>query len=195
MGRKGIIRRGDVFWVSAKEIEIYSPWAPEGSQFRGKDGQPSNSSVIRGHRPAIVVSADDLNRYSSVVEVVFTTSSPKMQLPSHVLITSTSRPSTALCEQPMAVSTNELGAYICHLTDAEMVDIDSALYYSMGLSSRVNDNDDNTWRARYETMHRAYSEMLIHVMRIMDSNMRKASPYPVAIIDRKGRKERSKDCE
>lgn len=195
MGRKGIIRRGDVFWVNAKEIEIYSPWAPEGSQFRGKDGQPSNSSVIRGHRPAIVVSADDLNRYSSVVEVVFTTSSPKMQLPSHVLITSTSRPSTALCEQPMAVSTNELGAYICHLTDAEMVDIDSALYYSMGLSSRVNDNDDNTWRARYETMHRAYSEMLIHVMRIMDSNMRKASPYPAAEIDRKGRKERNKDYE
>lgn len=45
MGRKGIIRRGDVFWVNAKEIEIYSPWAPEGSQFRDKDGQPANSSV------------------------------------------------------------------------------------------------------------------------------------------------------
>lgn len=43
MGRKGIIRRGDVFWVNAKEIEIYSPWAPEGSQFRDKDGQPSNT--------------------------------------------------------------------------------------------------------------------------------------------------------
>ena len=112
MGRNGNIRRGDVFWVNAKEIEIFSPWAPEGSQFRDKDGHPSNSSVIRGHRPAIVVSSDDLNRYSSVVEVVFTTSSPKMQQPSHVLITSTSRPSTALCEQPMAVSVNELGAYI-----------------------------------------------------------------------------------
>lgn len=78
MGRNGNIRRGDVFWVNAKEIEIFSPWAPEGSQFRDKDGHPSNSSVIRGHRPAIVVSSDDLNRYSSVVEVVFTTSSPKI---------------------------------------------------------------------------------------------------------------------
>ena len=181
MGRNGNIRRGDVFWVNAKEIEIFSPWAPEGSQFRDKDGHPSNSSVIRGHRPAIVVSSDDLNRYSSVVEVVFTTSSPKMQQPSHVLITSTSRPSTALCEQPMAVSVNELGAYICHLTEAELVDIDAALYYSMGL----NDNDDNTWRARYETMHRAYSEMLVHVMRIMDSNNKRATPYPAATVGRR----------
>lgn len=46
MGRNGNIRRGDVFWVNAKEIEIFSPWAPEGSQFRDKDGHPSNSSVM-----------------------------------------------------------------------------------------------------------------------------------------------------
>ena len=85
----------------------------------------------------------------------------------------------------MAVSVNELGAYICHLTEAELVDIDAALYYSMGLSARVNDNDDNTWRARYETMHRAYSEMLVHVMRIMDSNNKRATPHPAATVGRR----------
>ena len=46
MGRNGNIRRGDVFWVNAKEIEIFSPWAPEGSQFRDKDGHPSNSCAL-----------------------------------------------------------------------------------------------------------------------------------------------------
>lgn len=50
MGRNGNIRRGDVFWVNAKEIEIFSPWAPEGSQFRDKDGHPSNSSVKQAGR-------------------------------------------------------------------------------------------------------------------------------------------------
>ena len=76
------IRRGDIFYV-----------------FRGD----SSGSEQRAGRPAIIVSNALCNANSRVVEVVFLTCQEKTGLPTHVVINSTGRASTALCEQITSV--------------------------------------------------------------------------------------------
>lgn len=85
-------------------------------------------------RPAIIVSNDACNKHSSVIEVVFITTQPKADLPTHVSIHSTGRPSIALCEQVSSVSTDRVNNYLGRVSDQEMDDIDIALMISLGLN-------------------------------------------------------------
>lgn len=85
-------------------------------------------------RPAIIVSNDLNNKHSSVVEVVYLTTQPKTDLPTHVSIRSSSKPSTALCEQVHSVCVDRLGNYIAMCTDNEMLMIDAALAISLNLT-------------------------------------------------------------
>ena len=85
-------------------------------------------------RPAIIVSNDVNNRHSSVVEVVYLTSSHrKKPLPTHVPIRTALCPSVALCEQVDSVSTLRLENLIGHCTEQEMAAVDEALKISLGL--------------------------------------------------------------
>lgn len=88
---------------------------------------------MMGGRPAIIVSNDEGNRAAEIVEVVYLTTALKSELPTHVKISSTERPSTALCEQITTVSKNRLGLYIGSATAQEMEEIDKALKISLGL--------------------------------------------------------------
>ena len=60
-------------------------------------------SEQRGGRPAVIVSNDKNNENSEVVEVVYMTTKPKNDLPTHVFIRSALSPSTVLCEQPLQI--------------------------------------------------------------------------------------------
>lgn len=53
-------------------------------------------SEQRGGRPAVIVSNDKNNENSEVVEVVYMTTKPKNDLPTHVFIRSALSPSTCL---------------------------------------------------------------------------------------------------
>ena len=88
---------------------------------------------IRGNRPAVIVSNDALNKTSGVVEIVYTTTQPKKDLPTHVLTRSTLRPSTILCEQVHTVSTLRVGDKLGELTEQELAAVDTALAISLGL--------------------------------------------------------------
>lgn len=88
----------------------------------------------RKNRPAIIVSNDANNAFSPVYEVVFLTSSPRRDLPTHVTIRSAEQPSVALCEQVQSVGKEALQRYVGHCTAAEMEAIDCALMISLGLS-------------------------------------------------------------
>lgn len=98
----------------------------------GSGGQVG--SEMKKDRPAIIVSNDANNKYSSVVEVVFLTSKPKKELPTHVTIRSTGRMSVALCEEPTAISTERINNYICKASDKEMENIDIALMIALGIN-------------------------------------------------------------
>ena len=75
-------------------------------------------------RPAIIVSNEKNNACSETVEVVYLTTQPKKDLPTHVLIRSSERESTALCEQITTVSVDRLLGYKGHLTPAEMISLE-----------------------------------------------------------------------
>lgn len=94
---------------------------------------PSTGSEQTAGRPAIIVSNDKNNMFSSVVEVVFLTTQTKNDLPTHVEIRSGSKLSTALCEQVNSISTDRVGDYGGMCTDAEMKMIDTALAISLGI--------------------------------------------------------------
>jgi len=85
-------------------------------------------------RPAIIVSNDMNNNYSSMVEVVYLTSKEKKPLPTHVEVIC-QVPSTALCEQICSVSKERLSSFVRTCTDAEMKKIDEALMISLGINS------------------------------------------------------------
>lgn len=85
-------------------------------------------------RPAVVVSNDKNNENSGVIEVVYMTTQPKTDLPTHVTIRSTGRISTVLCEQVSSVSTDRVNNYIGQVSEQEMKNIDIALMISLQLS-------------------------------------------------------------
>ncbi len=108
------IERGDIFFI--KRFRTYG-------------------SEQQSGRPAIVVSNDVGNRYSTAIEVVYLTSQQKTPLPTHVTVYSSHRESTALCEQITSVDKTRLGEYVGHLTDEEMRAVDYALLVSLGLAT------------------------------------------------------------
>lgn len=107
------MKRGQIYYIESNHQEI--------------------GSEQRASRPAVIVSNDKNNKNSTTVEVVYMTTQPKNDLPTHVFIRSSLRPSTVLCEQICSVSTEWLGTYIGELTDRELQELDIALSISIGL--------------------------------------------------------------
>ena len=112
------IKRGEMFYIS-------------------RGGASYNGSEQHSDRPAVVVSNNKNNENSNVVEIVYMTTQPKTDLPTHVTVRSTGRISTVLCEQVYSVSTERVGTYIGECTDKEMENIDIALMISLQLDGGI----------------------------------------------------------
>ena len=106
------IKRGQVYYIDS----IYA-----------------TGSEQRAGRPGIIVSNDRNNANSRVVEVVYMTTQPKADLPTHVFIRSVGRGSTALCEQIASVSIERLGDYIGDVNSTEMQNLEIAMLVSLGI--------------------------------------------------------------
>lgn len=112
------IKRGEMFYIS-------------------RGGASYNGSEQHSDRPAVVVSNNKNNENSNVVEIVYMTTQPKTDLPTHVTVRSTGRISTVLCEQVYSVSTERIGTYIGECSDKEMENIDIALMISLQLDGNM----------------------------------------------------------
>lgn len=86
-------------------------------------------------RPAVIVSNNSLTHHSGVVEVVFLTSQPKKEMPTHVTVQCKGVSSTALCEQVNSVAIQRIGDYAGTCSEEEMRAIDKALLASLGIES------------------------------------------------------------
>lgn len=93
----------------------------------------TTGSEQRAGRPAVIVSNEKNNEYSSTVEVVYLTTQPKHDLPTHVTVRGTGRESIALCEQITSVSTERVGEYCGECNSQELSCIDTALMISLDL--------------------------------------------------------------
>lgn len=128
------IRRGEIFYIAR--------------------GGATNGSEQFADRPAVVVSNDENNKHSGVIEVVYMTTQPKTDLPTHVTIRSTGRISTVLCEQVSSVSTERVNNYIGQVSEQEMKNIDIALMISLQL-----DNGGKSSKQYNETIQRQQEEI------------------------------------
>lgn len=98
------------------------------------DKGPTVGTEQHGGRPGVIVSNNTGNIHSENVLVVYTTTQPKADLPTHVTINSIGKESTVLCEQIHTLSTKKILKYYGHVTPEEMKAIDKALIVSTGVS-------------------------------------------------------------
>jgi mRNA-degrading endonuclease toxin of MazEF toxin-antitoxin module len=89
-------------------------------------------------RPAVIVSADAVIDDHDTVQVVYLTTHPWADLPTHATIHATGVTSTALCERVSCVDKTKLGDLCGACTDAEMAAIDRALMLALGLTVDIN---------------------------------------------------------
>lgn len=116
------VYRGDIFYVKKAGVSIGSEQYQE--------------------RPAIIVSNNTGNHFSTMVQVVYLTTKDKNPLPTHASVMC-KVPSTALCEQVFSFSKERLGGFIRTCTDKEMKEIDKALMISLGLNTNQKENLDD----------------------------------------------------
>lgn len=126
---------------------------------RGEIYYISRGGASYGHeqqadRPAVIVSNEKNNENSGVVEVVYLTTQPKTDLPTHTVIRSTGRVSTVLCEQIVSVSVDRIAGYIGQVSEQEQKNIDIALMISLAL-----DGDTKTSKQYNETIKQQNDEI------------------------------------
>ena len=97
-----MIKRGDIYFI--------------------RDTRQSIGSEQKADRPAVIVSNDANNKHSGVYEVVYMTTQPKTDLPTHFITSSALRTSTVLCEQISSVYEERIGEWIGTLTPEEIKD-------------------------------------------------------------------------
>lgn len=107
------MKRGDIYYIEREYNEV--------------------GSEQRAGRPAIIVSNESNNENAEIVEVVYLTTQPKKDLPTHVAIRSTKYKSTALCEQITTVAKKRIGEYCGTCTDNEMIAVENAMMISLGI--------------------------------------------------------------
>ena len=97
----------------------------------------TTGSEQRAGRPAIIVSNEKNNANSATVEVVYLTTQPKHDLPTHVTVRGTGKDSIALCEQITSISTDRLGEYCGECSKQELAALETAMMISLDLSVSV----------------------------------------------------------
>ena len=112
-----MIKRGDIYFI--------------------RDTRQSIGSEQKADRPAVIVSNDANNKHSGVYEVVYMTTQPKTDLPTHFITSSALRTSTVLCEQISSVYEERIGEWIGTLTPEEMKQLDECLTVSVGINIKA----------------------------------------------------------
>lgn len=108
-------KRGDIFYIANSKCYATDPDNTAG-------------------RPGIIVSANELNEHSILVQIVYLTSQEKRFMPTHVSVMC-NKPSTALCENITTVHKDRLGDYIRTCTEEEMTDIEDGIRAALGLAA------------------------------------------------------------
>lgn len=147
------IRRGDIYYI---------------------ENHCSVGSEQRANRPAVVVSNDLNNQHSTTVEIVYLTTQPKADLPTHTAISGLKGPSTTLCEQITTVSVERLANYCGHVTDAEMERINAAMRISLGMKPAASAapppasvSAHSEAEVRYEMLQQMYDALIDKLVKVM----------------------------
>lgn len=100
------VRRGEVWWV---------------------DFDPTRGSEIRKTRPAVVLSANALNRARRTAVVVPLSTGPRARPPIVVATPSAGAGSVAICDQVRAVDKSRLARCVGLLADVELREVENGV--------------------------------------------------------------------
>lgn len=150
-----MIKRGEIYYINKANPEVGS------EQWSGG--------------PAIIVSNDNINQRSQTVEVVYLTTQPKADLPTHATISSAPQVSTALCEQVSTVSVDRIGYKCGTCSEYEMRLVEDAIIESLGIDVKAAreeyyavDADEGTFeelRSKMEVYRELYFDLLDRLTR------------------------------
>ena len=119
-------------------IKVFDGTAVKGEIWNIEQGDTTSTGTeIWANRPAIIVSNDGIGAKAGFVNVVYLTTSTKRDMPYHVPVKSGNKMATALCEQIFAVDKSRISFYVGSITAEEMLDIDKALLFSLGISNTL----------------------------------------------------------
>ncbi len=107
-----VVRRGEVWWV---------------------DLDPTRGSEIRKTRPAVVLTADALNRARRTVVVVPLSTGPAPRPPIVIAVTSAGAGSVAVCDQVRAVDKGRLTQRAGQLAAADLRAVEDGVRVVLGL--------------------------------------------------------------
>lgn len=107
------MKRGDIYYI----------------ENMNRDGH-----LQRGNRPAVIISNQKQLDSSDIIQIVYMTTKPKTDLPTHFLTRNALVTSTVLCENIYSVQMNKLQEHIGTLSEQEMQQLDICLSISVGLN-------------------------------------------------------------
>lgn len=105
-----------------------------------KGNTTSTGTEIWSNRPAIIVSNEATNQKAGFVNVVYLTTKDKREMPYHIKVNSGGKEAIAMCEQIFAVDKSRISFYIGEITPDELLEIDKALLFSLGISNSLRPN-------------------------------------------------------
>lgn len=115
---KNTIQKGDIWYIDQQDTR-------------------TTGTEIWSNRPAIIVSNDAVNSKAEFCNVVYLTTSSKRDMPYHIPVLSNGKPAIALCEQIFAVDKRRIISKMGKLSDSELLEIDKALLFSLGISNNI----------------------------------------------------------
>lgn len=138
------VHRGEIFYIANSKCYATDP------------------SISAG-RPGIIVSSDELNKHSEMVEVVYLTTKEKKTMPTHAEVLC-KIPSTALCETIYTVNKDRLGDFVRCLTVEEMEAVNAGMLASLGLTLPVEverEVEDSTSAVVERNLYKTLYEQLL----------------------------------
>lgn len=122
-----------------------------------KSNRKEQGAEQYANRPAVIVSNNKNNVNSTVYEVVYMTTQPKKDLPTHFIINSALSRSTVLCEQICSIYEERIGEWIGELTPDEIKMLDQCLAISIGLKQEQTE-ETKILRQRIEELEKGNKE-------------------------------------
>lgn len=121
--------------------KIFTGIVKKGEIWNINQGNTSSTGTeIWSNRPAIIVSNDATNQKAGFVNVVYLTTKDKREMPYHIKINSGGKEAIAMCEQIFAVDKSRISFYVGEITSEELLEIDKALLFSLGISNSLKPN-------------------------------------------------------
>ena len=118
------------------------------------DRQTIEHMTEQGAEPKKIAEVTGVHVATIYREVVYMTTQPKTDLPTHFITSSALRTSTVLCEQISSVYEERIGEWIGTLTPEEMKQLDECLTVSVGINTKAEKEP-----AEMESLRQQLAEM------------------------------------